>query len=875
MKRKLALLLAAVMTLSMLPMNVFAASSNSVRYQPASLGEDELMTETNTANPGTAAIWDVDSIHGTGSELRLKFDKGETAEGKTFGVILSNSEWFFKATSDAGVTVTAGDVITSLGGLNIGVNITSFVNASEDDGTGNYTTYNVNNGVWLKNEGSGVQGVYLRYALDGTSKSAFDYAMVVGSNGTEASVTMLSAGALNVGGDVTINIPLVILTDNDTDPVTVRVEDQGAGASSGTYTISAAVTGATTATIGGVEKGRENVKLKTITIRETRAGTIEPGAFYIDAPSGYEFDVPDSGTSTLVTTSSLNLSTGAIEVTKYSVNNMRRLVVTIPSAGFGGTKGSSRLASIYIDNIVLVPLKDTTWGEITGLKITNKDAGVSSYTFGVVGERVDYGVSLTAASSKDEVPTLFTGVYPDDGDVYADNADSVKVLRIQLKEQQADSWWTTRETKLTFPEGVLIRGVQVADTDNLNSAIDKTSFASPGATNSTMLSVNKDADTITLKDIKKGQINKKSMIQLDIWVSISNSMDGKDIELSVEGGGMSGDTLPEPLVVAKAQARVTVDTKVSTIAIGRNNQAVADVVITETDPGALPDGGIVRLMLADQYGITVGSDINELRFVSAKVEVTDGDLELKSGAGSVGFGNLSFEVKNESTEASTITVSDVRINVATTLPASEKDAYKLAVGGIVAENYVFNGNADNRKEGFFTDEASKNYIMVDYLRAGATVGSEGFDPTAPFEITTNPEKGEMYYVIDGEKFGISADKYPKNVNGVVLLSVRLVAEAFGREVGWDPIKGVATITLTTYPAETVQFTVGSPYYVKNGVEQLMLYDDNTTLATADIYETEGSGRLFVPMRWLGRAMGVANTEISYDADSGIAYFNRQ
>jgi len=103
MKRKLALLLAVVMTLSLLPMNVFAASTNTLSKSPSVVPDGTLFYEQDIiGGPGTLytrpstitdAVGPEYYVDGTHLVIELR---DSVKVGDTIRLQLENSKWFFR-----------------------------------------------------------------------------------------------------------------------------------------------------------------------------------------------------------------------------------------------------------------------------------------------------------------------------------------------------------------------------------------------------------------------------------------------------------------------------------------------------------------------------------------------------------------------------------------------------------------------------------------------------------------------------------------------------------------------------------------------------------------------------------------------------------
>ncbi|MGN1318392.1 MAG: copper amine oxidase N-terminal domain-containing protein [Lachnospirales bacterium] len=132
------------------------------------------------------------------------------------------------------------------------------------------------------------------------------------------------------------------------------------------------------------------------------------------------------------------------------------------------------------------------------------------------------------------------------------------------------------------------------------------------------------------------------------------------------------------------------------------------------------------------------------------------------------------------------------------------------------------------------------------------------------EVVENGKKvevtiGASYIVVNGEKIDIDAPSYIQEKSQSTLVPLRAVSEAFGGEnsIEWIPETKTAIIK---YKGNTVEFTANGDYMKINGVEKEMPNN-----VTAEI----SYGRMFVPFRVLGEAMGI---DVSWEANSKTAIY---
>ncbi|MEG3072254.1 MAG: hypothetical protein RQM92_16645 [Candidatus Syntrophopropionicum ammoniitolerans] len=177
----------------------------------------------------------------------------------------------------------------------------------------------------------------------------------------------------------------------------------------------------------------------------------------------------------------------------------------------------------------------------------------------------------------------------------------------------------------------------------------------------------------------------KAKIKLDLEISVEGNRTG-DIEMTIEGkrAGMAEDI---DLVVGNAVALVTAEADANKdVKIGVQSQEIGDITISELVKEAISDkpngkiDGDVVLTLPE--GVSFSA--------KPKVEVTEGNLDIKSD--NVGLSKddsvLTIPIKSDSSKASTITVSNVKLTVDRTVPTG--DLILKVGGGAIIENQKAN-----------------------------------------------------------------------------------------------------------------------------------------------------------------------------------------
>lgn len=305
-------------------------------------------------------------------------------------------------------------------------------------------------------------------------------------------------------------------------------------------------------------------------------------------------------------------------------------------------------------------------------------------------------------------------------------------------------------------------------------------------------------------------------------------------------------------VVAKVESPVKVEAKRTDVSIDYRNVEVADITITEAYAGALEKGTTLNLQ-AEKMEFEGGWDW----------EVTEGDIKIddvtKSG------GTLSIKVKSESSKTpGTIKISGLKVYLDRTLPVGD---YKLKLVAVDAKNDVADGY--NEDDAFFQthmDDAKDKTIgfdcdsvtaVEDYIRV-VTAGRDQDDSTFTTKIT----------VTVGESTLTAGDKVVEldvpafiNADSRAMLPVRAVIEALSGTVAikWDDA------------TKTAFFSMGSRVFSMTvGQKTMSINGTNVAMTTAPVIVNE---RIFIPLRDLGVALGLNDDKIVWDDATKTATLN--
>lgn len=229
MKRKLSLLLALVMILSLVPMSAFATTTNNVT-RVVTVGKDDNLANL-TSNYPVLRIENKDRTLGSKEIFRLTVSEDAEWHSSIFGVNLVGQP----ASRSVSMTPAA------FGWEEAAAGSFELVTRKINDRTVEVEVYNANNAKFDK-----------------------DFALLV---------------------------PMAVELDGAKGEQTVTIERRDSAVSAGTYTFAIAESGATVATVGSkVTMGRETKQVAPITIDETKAGSLSgPQEFRLRLPRDFEW----------------------------------------------------------------------------------------------------------------------------------------------------------------------------------------------------------------------------------------------------------------------------------------------------------------------------------------------------------------------------------------------------------------------------------------------------------------------------------------------------------------------------------------------------------------------------------------------------------
>lgn len=646
----------------------------------------------------------------------------------------------------------------------------------------------------------------------GSAGTATGYlATVEKLSSTRALVTIDAKGKAVQDGGLKITLNGAKITG---DKATVTVDPRQSTVSADTFTFAKSVDGGTVATIDDTTDFTGITEIKPILLEEVTAGTIDDNdEITLKLNSGFKFT--NAGTVSVIS-GDLDLGSKTYEI----VSDDNRTI----KLKLGSDVTESKKASILKFEGIKIDEDGASEGKVA--EITVNGTNVDKTTL-EVGTYVDYNVSVSAEDK--DLPTIYSGVAVDD--------DNNETLKLTVKEGVSDSWFLeSRKTTFTFPEGVKVKAVNVdSDTDKI---ADESSLEGKFTI---------DGNEVTFSGAKKTASTDKAKLVVSFDVIIAPDFTG-DIKCTVGGAAVAEDT---EVTLAKAVAPVTVEAEKTSVAIDYRNVAVGDITIKEAEAGLWGKNQTIVLQ-AENMSFESGM----------KAEVVEGDGEIKKL--DVNGGKITITVDSESSKTPmTIKLTDASLYLDRTLPAGDYAlnlvAKDKATTDVMFETYNKEDGDDPSKDtfGFDVDEVE---VLKDYV----TVATAGRDQGTTFTTNVVVTIDSTTMLVDGKEVTLDVPAY-LSAEGWTMLPVRAVTESLASASNSEPVDWIAgnpgTIMIY-YGDKTVSMTLGSTTMYINGTP--------VPMSTAPVIVND---RAFLPMRDLGRALGLSDSQIAWDATARTATFN--
>ena len=461
---------------------------------------------------------------------------------------------------------------------------------------------------------------------------------------------------------------------------------------------------------------------------------------------------------------------------------------------------------ITIGGFALKATKDCDAGDVAKITVSSKD--FDSVTL-EVAKMVEEAVTYTVED--DDLPTIWAGK------AY----DETNTLEVAIEENTGDILNTSRKATFTFPEGIEVVGIKK---DGVSSNFE----------------YEIDENVVEMKYYSKAAESDKTDMTIKFILNAAPTFSG---DVNVTLGGEFDDV---ELKVAEVKAPYTVEAKTSEVLIDYRYVPVNEIVITEAEEGLLEENDKIYL------------EVEKMDFEDAgSYEVTSGDIEVDVTIddNDDNTAQLVVEVTDDSTEASTITISGLELYLDRTLPVGGyalKNVMSFEADGTPAATNILwenssnkEGDADKDKYGYDVNGVFKYKAVTcnDKYVEVVTSGRDNDDSTTNRKIVitigaTTMAVGTQTITLDTPAY-INAENYTE-------LPLRAVSEAFGATVGWDDASRTVTVMMGQ---RIVSMTIGSKTMYINGTPVQM--------NTAPEITNE---RTFVPVRDLANALGISKID---------------
>lgn len=695
-------------------------------------------------------------------------------------------------------------------------------------------------------------------------------------NSTQIKVTLvpftndeltLAAQSTKVGIRPYVSIPVSEMItskkgNDESNDIVLAINGNSTTISSSNVTIGtlSSSSSSTTTTIAGSTTFDESVTLKDITVKENVIDSfVTEGtkAVTLRLSSGFEFSTKNN----VEISPSMNMQSTAEKVkdSEISLNDSKNtLTFKIPNTWANKADTESKLRSFVIKNLKVVPTnEDKSYGEVK-MTISGDAAGVTTQDL-VVANRQKAGYTMVVSEDPKTIVSgrhynvgtnsnvSFKGTLKESGNVAA---------KFKFGETVAQTWDLNKRLEFNLPEGVQVYKVTVKDVNGNFKSVssDKFNIINNGRT----IRINRG----DLAFDSSKNANKLATLEFTLDLSIDAAFTG-DVKVSVNGGGMDQGAVAD-VVIAKAIAPISIETKTTNVNVGYQDYATADVTITEAEAGMLMEGENAEIFINSPY---LSSSNSEIGFSNAEYEVDSNELAISDFK--VSGGKISFKVKTGTyNKPATIKLKNMKIAATRSVPYG---AYSLGMGGqAVINNYNKSLNSNiptNAASGneflMFTDTTSY-YAFKEYINVVTSTGT--------LDSVVKVTVGEKTISMNGTEAQMDVAPYIQASSNSTMVPLRFVSVALGVDdatkpdessrVSYDPNSKMATIYFGSGANQKlIQFQAGSNKMTINGTAIGM---ENGVVAEIK------DGRMFVPFRALGQALGV---NVSWNADTRTAIYN--
>lgn len=680
--------------------------------------------------------------------------------------------------------------------------------------SGDTITFSLLNGAKFATPGA-VNGTV--FSQNGTAFGA-GAAVVTGDNSVTLTVGAGPGGTTARTIDFNLSGLALDLSSLNSSDVVVDVYSPNGGVTNGTVTVATVASGSTSATVLSTKtfsKGKTNQAAGTIRIIESKADALSVGdAIKVSIPTAdVKFNAGQTVTAT-VTNPTVGLRLAA-------ANTGAGAVTATPAAPTTNADGYSE----FVFYVRAVSAGSPAVIEITGMTVdVDTDASEGDVQVKVAGDATSQTMILGTSKTYGYTTSVESVIEVMAGD------DTETLKDIFIKENiEATIIGNGRTIKFELPANtawVSAPTIEVVKGAGLTLAPAATVFST-------------DRRTVTYEftagDFSTSAYNYKFK---DGKIAVKATAAAGDVVMKIAGSSnVTGE-----LKIAEIVSPVTITAQKADVQVGKQAQAIGDILIKETKAGYLKAVAPYNTIVIDLGATPAGTFA-----ATPKVEVVEGDLKIDKLTKT--SSQITITLDRVSTTPSTIKISGVTVDLDRT-PA-EGD-YKLRVyGGAINRVFANYGNAAGSiGHSSALDIASTNGPTF----VGMTVVTPAQDGVVKPVLMT---VGSTVYTIDGVEMTMDVAPYIKDSR--TYFPVRYVAQALGitaDNVVWDGAQRTVTIFRGN---RIVQVTIGSTTMLVNGVPLTM---DAAPEITAE--------RTMLPIRFVAQGLGV---NVNWDAATQTVTLN--
>jgi len=828
MRRKLAALLAGAMVITSLPMVSFAASTNRVSRVPV-IAKDQTIGKVG------------------GSYLTIEekeYLMEEIEPGAYFYLTLKNGKW-------------------------------------EDVSSEEPTLYNIY-GQKVTNQ---VYQIVAFNDFDGFAMKKLTDTKV------QIQVYRKVYGKTSAPGNFQFAIPLDNVKCTEEADVELTIDDYNSGVSKGTYVIAVFAKDATKAKIDS--KSFNNVlDLNTLEIDELKIGTLKDGELRLEILNDDFAWIWNPGVAREVTVTGSGTLSNAKMKAVIDVDKSSNSVLVLDIKGINAVGRRNQRATLYISGLQIIAKRNADFGEVE-VEIDGSHDDGCGVTKEVlkVGEYVDFGIKVSVAEEKDLVAGYDKQTY-----------------KITLEEVIQGSWASERRTTIKFPDYVRIAdksAVKIIAADCENIAERRTNYSyvddDKNVVKSPYAYVECDDHWIDFANIKKEDPTKTTKLVFEVTLEAKAASSG-DITATFEGNALLG--YEEELVLGEVTVPFTVDVEAKELKAGLKVQDAGTITVTETDKGKLTKGTKLYFELEDYVSwetkpeVKVDGDIEvEASILEEKAvdkyfetvpigvytyEVYEYDVNTKDytkfratastweevlGICGAADGTIDKDKYYVRRRTKTSTLSRIyeyefaktsgRVLVVEVKKASRKQASTITLEGakLLVDRTIPEGTYDMAVRTLGDKWNGWGSWYKDLYVDLTTPNTEDIEQSKNAKYTATFTLDSVNYTVDGVT--LQADVAPYAKDGRIMVPVRYVAQGLGVNPD-DVLYSNKTVTIMN-GNRIVQLVLGSNVMKVNGAE-----------ITMDTVAEAKDGRIFVPMGWIAKGLGVP---VQWDNTTKTATFN--